>query len=358
VLLAGLAFAQSPDPRQLFEDAVAAQQRGDFTTAVQQYRRIVKLTPDALPAWINLGVALVQLQQYQEGIDAYQTALALDPGNKQVRFYVALAYYKKTDWANAARQLGEIWKDDPGNISAAILLGDCFLRLGDSGRALALVAPLATKAPDNLDLAWVYGSALIANGKLREGADVVERVGKDGHAADAYLLAGRTLLRLQLAERARDDLEAAVRLNPELPGAYTQLGAAREGNADFKGAEEADRKAVEQNPADVEAITNLGRVLYFNRDLPAARTALEQALRLDPSSIKARYAMALVKRASGDLQGAAADLETVVKANPNWMQAHVELAAVYFRLHRNEDGERERQIVDRLAEEERKAGPQ
>jgi hypothetical protein len=40
------------------------------------------------------------------------------------------------------------------------------------------------------------------------------------------------------------------------------------------------------------------------------------------------------------------------------MQAHVELAAVYFRLHRNEDGERERQIVDRLAEEERKAGPQ
>lgn len=156
-LLVGLVVAQTPDPRQLFDDAVKAQQRGDFTTAAQQYRRLVKLTPDALPAWINLGVALVQLQQYQEGIDAYQTALALDPGNKQVRFYIALAYYKKSDFANAAKQLDGLRQDDPDNIGAAILLGDCYLRLGDSARALAMLAPLATKAPDNLDLAWVYG---------------------------------------------------------------------------------------------------------------------------------------------------------------------------------------------------------
>jgi Tfp pilus assembly protein PilF len=68
--------------------------------------------------------------------------------------------------------------------------------------------------------------------------------------------------------------------------------------------------------------------------------------------------MALVKRASGDLAGAATDLEAVVKAKPDWMQAHVELAAVYFGLHRADDGAKERQIVDKLADEERKAGPQ
>jgi len=347
-----------PDTGKIFEEAVTAQQRGDLATAVEGYRRLVKLSPNALPAWINLGVALVQMQQFQEGIDAYETALALDPGNKEVRFYIALAWFKKGDSASAARQLEGLWKDDPGNIGAAVLLGECYLRLGDSGRALELVAPLATKAPDNLDLAWVYGSALIVSGKLQEGADVVERVGKDGHAADALLLAGRTLLTLHLAERAPDDLEAAVQLNPNLPGVYTQLGAALEGNADYKGAAEANRKAVEQNPADVEAITNLGRVLYFERDLTGAKASLEHALRLDPTSIKARYAMALVKRAGGDLAGAAADLEAVVKAKPDWMQAHVELAAVYFGLHRTEDGAKERQIVDKLADEERKAGPQ
>jgi Tfp pilus assembly protein PilF len=50
--------------------------------------------------------------------------------------------------------------------------------------------------------------------------------------------------------------------------------------------------------------------------------------------------MALVKRASGDLAGAAADLEAVVKADRDWMQAHVELATVYFGLHRTEMGRR------------------
>jgi Tfp pilus assembly protein PilF len=67
--------------------------------------------------------------------------------------------------------------------------------------------------------------------------------------------------------------------------------------------------------------------------------------------------MALVEKAAGEFEAAAADLETVVKADPNYLNAHIELAALYFRLKRVEDGARERQIVDRLSEAERRAGP-
>ena len=52
-----LAGAQTPDPRQLFQEAMSAQQRGDYAVAIQQYRRVVNLKPDLLPAWVNLGVA-------------------------------------------------------------------------------------------------------------------------------------------------------------------------------------------------------------------------------------------------------------------------------------------------------------
>jgi len=62
---------------------------------------------------------------------------------------------------------------------------------------------------------------LISNGRLREGVALVERVAKQTQAADAYLLAGRTLFRLNEFERARDSLETATRLNPNLPGVYT-----------------------------------------------------------------------------------------------------------------------------------------
>jgi len=43
----------------------------------------------------------------------------------------------------------------------------------------------------------------------------------------------------------------------------------------------------------------------------------------------------------------------VVRDTPDWVEPHVELAALYYRLHRPEDGARENHIVDRLAEEQR-----
>jgi hypothetical protein len=46
-------------------------------------------------------------------------------------------------------------------------------------------------------------------------------------------------------------------------------------------------------------------------------------------------------------------MEEVVRADANWLQPHIELAALYYRVKRPEDGARERAIVDRLTEEQR-----
>jgi hypothetical protein len=54
------------------------------------------------------------------------------------------------------------------------------------------------------------------------------------------------------------------------------------------------------------------------------------------------------------VEAAAHDFEKVVQADPKWAQPHVELAALYFRLNRQQDGERERAIYDRLTAEQQK----
>ena len=64
-----------------------------------------------------------------------------------------------------------------------------------------------------------------------------------------------------------------------------------------------------------------------------------------------------MEKALSQPEAAVADLEEAVKLKPDWLEAHVQLAALYFQLHRTEDGARERQIVDRLSEEALKAGP-
>jgi tetratricopeptide (TPR) repeat protein len=268
---------------------------------------------------------------------------------------LALAFYKKDDPRAAAAELEVLRRSDPGNAQVATLLGDCYLRLGEGARAVSVAAPVAETHPGDLDLAYVLGSALIATGKQRDGIALVERVAKERSNVEAYVLAGKTWLKVGDAERALKDLDEAMRIHPDLPGINTLRGVAREGTFDDRGAESDLRKALDLNPNDLEAAVHLGAILYTRRDLAAAKTYLDRALAIDPSSLFARYEMALWKSTSGDPDAAVRDLEDVVRRDPNWLQAHVQLAALYYRLNRPQDGLKERQIVDRLTAEQQKA---
>jgi Flp pilus assembly protein TadD len=352
IVLAGLAGAQD-SAEKLFRDAVEAQKQGDDALAVRKYQELVKLRPDVLPVRANLGAALAHLGRFDEAIAQYRAALALAPGHPGLRLNLALAYYKKGDLPHAAAEFGSLHDGDPGNFQVAVLLGACHERQGRHAEAIAVLAPLEAAHPDDLDLAWALGSALIHTGRLREGLTRVQRVAERGSAAEAWLLAGDTSLRLNFFEQARRDADAAVRLNPRLPGAYTLQGKALQYLGDNEGAAAALRKALAANAGDFEAQLNLGAILTLTRDLEGARQHLARALQLQPFSPLARFEMARLERAEGKLEAAVRDMEEVVRADPRWLQPHIELAALYYRVKRPEDGARERAIVDRLTEQQR-----
>jgi hypothetical protein len=60
---------------------------------------------------------------------------------------------------------------------------------------------------------------------------------------------------------------------------------------------------------------------------------------------------------SGQYEEAAKGLEALEKADPDWLEPHVELANVYYRLHRPADGAKEREIVARLNAQQQSQGP-
>ena len=172
------------------------------------------------------------------------------------------------------------------------------------------------------------------------------------------MVAGATLLNLNEYEQARQDLEAGSSLSSQrLPGLYTLVGTARDKTGDVKDAEPAFREALKANPDDFEANLYLGAILYKRRDIDEAKGYLDRALRLKPSDSMARYEAAMLKSTSGDYETAARELELLVKDDPDWLEPHVELATLYYRLHRPEDGAKERQIVDSLTAKQQAQGP-
>jgi tetratricopeptide (TPR) repeat protein len=353
LIAAGAACAQSSSPEQLFRDAVAAQQHGDDALAVRKYQELLKRYPDAVEVRANLGAALAKLERYDEAIEQYRAVLA-KKDNAGLRLNLALAYYKKGALREAVQQLSTLQGAQPGDTRVATLLADCYARLGQDRQAIAVLTPVEAAHPDDLAVAWLLGSALIRAGHKRDGLERVDRVARQGNRPEAYLLAGQTALKMNEFERARDYADAALRLNPRLPGADTLRGTVLSYLGDTQGAVAALRKAVEADPNDFDAQVGLGAVLHTERDLDGARQHLQHALQLKPDSTLARYEWARLERTEGHVEAAVKDFERVVHDDPNWAQPHVELAALYFRLNRQEDGDRERATFDRLTAEQQK----
>jgi tetratricopeptide (TPR) repeat protein len=207
-----------------------------------------------------------------------------------------------------------------------------------------------------MDFEFVYGAALIGVGRRREGLPHVEKVAEANQNADAHVMAGNALLELDEFDQARSHLEAAFRLNPQLPRIYTLVGIARDKTGDAANAETAFREALKIDSDDFEANLYLGAMLYQRRELSDAKPYLDRALKLNPSDPIARYHSAMLKNASKEYEVAATELEQLERSNPDWLEPHVALATLYYKLHRPNDGAREREIVDRLTSEQQARG--
>src|SRR5215472_631881 len=351
-LFAAPAWAQQADPDQLLKAAISEQQRGDYAACIHHYRKFLELDPEDVEAKVNLGAALVHVGQFDEGIAMYRSALPSLSDKNPVLLNLGLAYYKKGDFARAQEQFEAVHKAEPRDPRIATLLGDTDVKLKKPEQAIAALEPLDAANSDNMDFQYVYGTALIDAGRRRDGVPRIEKVAKAKDAADAYLLAGAIRLEMQDSDLARKDLEAALRLNPKLPNIYTLVGTARDKTGDAKNAEPMFREALKINPDDFDANLYLGTILYKRRDLDEAKPLLERAVKLRPADTVARYEWAMLKSTSGDYEGAAHDLEGVIKDDPNWLDPHVELASLYYKLHRPQDGAREREVVERLTTEQ------
>jgi Tfp pilus assembly protein PilF len=352
LLCSALAVAQQPDADRLFGNAIEAQQRGDYPTAIENYQKLLKLRPKTVEARVNLGAALAHVGRYDDAIAQYELALPDVPEKDGVVMNIGLAYYKKGDLANAIREFKIVQKSRPLDPQLAILLADSEVRSGKGADAVATLTPLEADNAGNADFDYVMGTALVASGNRRAGAERLEKVAQTTNGADAYFLAGSTYLNLNEFDHARKDLEAAMALNPKLPRIHSMVGITRDRTGDPVAAEAAFRAALADDPNDFDANLYLGAILLKRRSVDEAKQYLDAAIRLNPTSTMARYEEGMWKSHAGQFDAAAKDLEEAEKADPTWLEPHVELATVYYRLHRPDDGARERAIVDKLTAEQ------
>ena len=345
-LLAALAiFLMSP--------ALSAQQpvapSGDVDSAIRAYREYLAANPDSLPARSNLGAALARAGRYDEAIAEYNLALSKSPDNPALLLNLGLAYFKTNRPAEAAARferaasLAPQFKDQ-----VTLLLASCYNSLGKYKQAVALLAPLANEKSGDQAFNYLFGTALIGDGRNADGAAAIDRILAQGDSAEARLLRGTLEFHAHDHDAALADLQKAVALNPHLPGAHARLGELLLAMRENEPARAAFEQELALDPDEFVSNLNLGVLAKQDQDYPAARRYLERALQARPGDPGVRYQTAILDLSTGNRDQARQALEALIAESPEFAEAHATLATVYYRLHRAADGDRERAIAQKL----------
>jgi tetratricopeptide (TPR) repeat protein len=356
-----LAQAGSTEVDRAFERATHLHESGDIEGAVRGYQAILASHPDRVDVRSNLGAAYSRLGRYEDAIGQYKQALAGDRRNQTIRRNLALAYYKAALFGEAATELEQFINVAPDGIAnrkeAVLLLADCRLRLGEYKKVIDLLTPLETSDPDSRTIGYVLGNALIGDGQIPRGQALIDRVFRGEDSAEGRLLIGSILLLADDGQTAIKELERAIELNPKLPTLRSWYGRALMRMGDTEKASTSFKSELADNPNDFDANLFLGILLKQDKVLDESFGYLSRAVRLRPRDSYARYHLGALYTTMGRPGDARVLLEDVVKEYPDFVEARVLLAYVYYRLNRKADGDREREIVERLKGEEQSKQP-
>lgn len=344
----GPAHSTNSEADQFVRQGIAARQHGDNRSAIEDFKKALAIQPEMAAAHKELGEVLAAAGDLDAAIQEDTRALELVSDKTPVRTNLGLAYYKKGDLLHAREQYEAVHAIAPRDVNAAVMLGYIYVKLGKEAEAVSLLTPMEAGHESNMDLEYVLAFSLIQTGNDKDGVPRIEKVAKATHRADAYVIAGASLLHRGKMSAARVDLDAAMKLDSSIPGLPSMAGQACYALGDMKSATLDFQTALRQNPRDFDANLDLGAIRLKERDFEDAQALLELAVELQPGSPIGRLELAKLHAAMGNYSKAAAILEELVKTEPNWMQAHWDLATAYFELDRPEDGKRERGIAQKL----------
>jgi tetratricopeptide (TPR) repeat protein len=322
---------------------------------------------------LNLAKKYLSEQKTDLAIAELNRVIALNPANVEARGNLGVLLYFRGDYAGAIPELRAALIAQPNLWKIQALLGMAEDRIGDepaSRNDLETAFPHLTEEKVQLDAGHTLLNHYSGSGDLDKAADVVAILvgARPTDASLLYLsyrihsdLANRAILTMaitnpesaelhqamarELAQQGKTDeaivdYREALRINPRLQGAHTELGDLLFHASDKKLQAEAASEfqaSIEVNPKDEKAELAIGVLAAKSGDLKAAYAHESRAVKLEPNDTDACTELAKVLIQMGQKDEARMLLEHAVEIDPSNYPAHFRLGTLYRQQGRTDE---------------------
>lgn len=203
--------------------------------------------------WAFLADAHMANNNLKAAIEAYRSALGLDPGLEKARYNYAQALERTGDVASARRELEQLKLPE-----ARVSLGQILARSGDAAGAVSAFRQALQGRPHEPSAHMGLGAIQLAQGDLNGAFESTTRAYRAEPGNLEYRLNRARILYMRGEQRAAtEEIERIVRADPQFAEAHLSLGIAYGESGRLAAAAAQFREVLRIKPDHAEARKNL-----------------------------------------------------------------------------------------------------
>jgi len=211
-----------PDPKdriqtyELFSDAMADSQHGQYAESIEKLNAALKTDPDSVPGHYLQGLNYYRTREFPKSVAELERVLQLSPNYALAAFQLGLAYGRNGDFDKSISMLQRALELDPTNFDAAYNAGVAYLQKKMVPEAAAAFRKSLEIAPDYALAHRSLGEVLLYQGETENALIELHRAAE--LAPDdqrTHLALAQALEAKGLDEQAQEEIHKAQQLQPQ-----------------------------------------------------------------------------------------------------------------------------------------------
>jgi len=288
------------DAEEHVERAHQHYEAGRWEEAESELRKALSSNPYQIEWHFNLGLTLDAAGRFEDAVEAFKQAHALEPDDAQICVMLGVASLKA---GHAQESL--VW------LSHAERRVEH--RSGEQGETGGAMPPRSTSEIAT-SIAVHRIEALATLGRHEEAETAFYMAQQiETQSAPLYAAMADSLLDRGLDEKAIWCLREAGRLDPELPRIHARLAEAYASTGRLERARTLYFQELRRDPGDIDSLLDLGDLLIRMERLPEAAEKFRRVLEIEPEDPDAHFGLGEVAHRQGHLEAAISAFNVVLR---------------------------------------------